>query len=151
VLVWSREQRRKEWKTIEKYLALQMPGLTFSNGVEACLSLTGFVVAVAVVIFILPKLYGPNPLGLYVGTGSWIGSVLLTGFGALILWAITRAKLQPLATRFPAHCESAGDLVKLIVAKNYGATAKRAGGWKKKFGTLYVTSSLTRSHLTRTR
>ena len=71
-------QRRKEWKTIEKYLVLQMPELTFSNGVEACLSLIWFAVAVAVVIFILPKMYGPNPLGLYVDTGSWIGSILLT-------------------------------------------------------------------------
>ena len=54
-------QRRNEWKTIEKYLALQMPALTFSNGVEACLSLIWFAVAVAMVIFVLPKLYGPPP------------------------------------------------------------------------------------------
>jgi len=72
------------------------------------------------------------PLGLYVNTGSWIGSVLLTGVGALILWAITRAKLQRLATQLPSKCGSVRDLVRFIVAKNYGAIAKRAGGWNDK-------------------
>jgi hypothetical protein len=30
------------------------------------------------------------------------------------------------------NCESAGDLVRSIVAKNYGTIANRAGGWNDK-------------------
>ncbi len=123
--------RRKEWKTIEKCLALQMPELTFSNGVEACLSLAWFAVALAVVILFLPRQF-LSPLGLPVHIGSWMGAILLTGIGALILWAITRAALQPLATQIPSECGSVSDLVRLIVVKNYGAIAKRAGGWNDK-------------------
>lgn len=124
-------QRRKEWKTIEKYLAFQIPGLTFSNVIEACLSILFFAAAMGVVIWFLPRQF-LSPLGLPVHIEKWMGAIGSTGVLALILWGITRAILRPLATQFPDNCESAGDLVRLTVAKNYGRIAKRAGGWNDK-------------------
>jgi acyl carrier protein len=120
--------RRKEWKTVEKYLALRMPRLTFSNGLETCFSLAWFAVAAAVVIWFLPRRF-LSPWGLPVHIGSWMGAIVWTGSGAFLLWAITWAALRPLATQFPTNCDSVGDLVRLIVATNYGRMAKRVGGW----------------------
>jgi hypothetical protein len=117
-------QRRREWKGIEKSLVLKMPLLAFSQGVEACISLAFFGIGAGVVLFVLPKLV-PS-------TGDRIVAFCFTCFCAFILWAITRAKLQPLATQLPAGSATVGDLTKAIVANNYGKVATRAGGWNEK-------------------
>ena len=119
----SGTQRRREWKRIEKSLVLKMPLLAFSRGVEACISLAFFGIGASVVLLVLPKLF-PS-------TGERIVAFCFTCFCAFILWAITRAKLQPLATQLPGGGETVGDLTKAIVAKNYGKVATRAGGWNE--------------------
>jgi len=123
-LLSSGTRLRSEWKEIEKSLVLKMPLLTFSQGVEACLSLAFFGIGAVVVLFVLPKLF-PS-------TGDRIVAFCFTCFSAFILWVITRARLQPLATQLPAGGATVGDLTKAIVAKNYGKVATRAGGWNEK-------------------
>lgn len=113
--------RQVQWEKIEKQLALRMPRLVFSGGVEACFTVVHYAAAMTVVFYFLPK------LRLAVGARIWM--IFLTGLGALISWAMARATLQPLATQLPLRCETVGELVKSIVSKNYGSVAARAGGW----------------------
>jgi hypothetical protein len=101
-----------------------MPKLAFSSGTESCLSLAYFALAAAVVVFVLPRLK--------LSIGDRMVAVALTGFAPFILWAVTRVKLQPLTTQFPEKCESVGDLVKVIVSRNYGRLIERSGGWNEK-------------------
>jgi hypothetical protein len=117
-------QRRKEWKGIEKSLALKLPELQFSNSIGFFLFLAHFAAVIAAMVFVLPSWR--------LDFGSWIGLILLIGFVALIFWLSTREKLQPLATGFPRNCETVGDLVKLILAKNYRTLKKRAGSWNER-------------------
>jgi hypothetical protein len=117
-------QRRIEWKQIETSLVLKMPSLTFSQSVETLLSLTFFGIGAVIVLFVLPKLIH--------SIGDRIVGFCLTCFVAFILWAITRAKLQPWATQLPSGTATVGELTKAILAKNYGKVAERSGGWNEK-------------------
>jgi hypothetical protein len=114
--------RRREWKALERQLALKLPRLAFSNGVEWSLFLGACGFALAAVAQLWPRL----------DFGEWLMSVLGIAFATLFVWAITRARIQPLATRLPRKCETVRDIVSLIVAGNYGRLVKRAGGWNEK-------------------
>lgn len=64
--------------------------------------------------------------------GHRLITVLGIAFGTVFVWGLTRAWIQPLATRLPPNCETVRDMVNLIVAGNYGRLARRAAGWNEK-------------------
>jgi hypothetical protein len=117
-------KRRREWKEIQKILALKMPLLAFSQGVETSLSLAFVGMATMIALLVLPKTFPSMRIE------NRIGSFCFTFFGSSLLWAITRVTLQPLATELPMV--TVGELTKAIVARNYGKVVLRAGGWNEK-------------------
>lgn len=114
-------RRRREWKALERRLALKLPRLAFSKSVEWGLFLAACGFVLAAVAQLWPRL----------DFGEWLMSVLGIGFGTIIAWATTRAWIQPLATRLPPNCETVRDAVNLIVAGNYDSLARSAGGWNE--------------------
>jgi hypothetical protein len=76
----------------------------------------------------------------------WTGSILYVLFNFKVLWAMAAASvlvgivgfisvlvlvcmvLNPLAREFPRGCVTFGDLTKLVLARNYGNIAAKAGG-----------------------
>jgi len=114
LMAWN--DRRKRWREIQDHLRFVLPELRWP------LWLVALSLAMVCAVFTLP------PLGwarLVPFAGSAWGLVTLVG--AICVWVLLLKLLAPLARTFPRSCDSFGDFVKLVLARNYAKIASEHG------------------------
>ena len=121
VLLARGPRRRRQWRDLEWRTGLRFPGLTHPASV-----IWGLLVIM---------LGGATRISVLEATGAgWFSLLLLTagswfvaGIFALLVWGMTLS----LAWALPRRTRTVGDLVGIVLAKNYGSLAKEAGGWSE--------------------
>lgn len=131
-------QRRKKWQQLEDALNRTMPSLVYPNvviiisAVLACLSLRPVAHSFSAG---WTQDFGPDFFPRYVhspGSPAWLSwtmavFIAFSAFVVLLYWL-----LRPLAFKFQHGCETAGELVKCIVALNFKIIADSVGGWNER-------------------
>lgn len=109
LLPWN--SRRRAWKKLEEHLQLRLPTLMFSGWLLLASSLFPLM------LLGLWKAY----LGIAI---SWISLIGLSAVFVLptILFCL------PLARSLPAHCQTVGDLARLVLVHNYARFAAHSTG-----------------------
>jgi hypothetical protein len=119
--------RRRRWREIQNQLRFVLPELRWPLWLVAL----SFVVVAAV--FWL----GWNRLVSFAGSASG----LFTFFGAICAWILLLKLLATFARTFPRSCETFGDFVKLLLARNYAQIASMHG-WSSEREVLLVLRQL---------
>jgi hypothetical protein len=108
------KDRRRRWREIQNQLRFVLPELRWPLWLVAL----SFVIVGAVFALGWARLVS------LVGSASW----LFTLFGAFCAWVLLLKLLAPFARTFPRSCKTFGDLIKLLLARNYAQIASMHGG-----------------------
>jgi len=111
------KDRKRRWHEIQKQLRFVLPELRWS------LWLVALSLVIVGAVFTLPSL-GWERLVSFAGSASG----LFTFFGAICAWVLLLKLLAPFARTLPRSCETFGDFVKLLLARNYAQIASMHGG-----------------------
>jgi hypothetical protein len=114
LLPWK--DRRRRWREIQNQLRFVLPELRWP------LWLIALSLVIVAAVFALPSL-GWARLVSFAGSTSG----LFTFFGAICAWVLLLKLLAPFARTFPRSCETFGDFVKLLLARNYAQIASMHG------------------------
>jgi hypothetical protein len=114
IMPWK--DRRKQWRGLQDHLRFVIPELRWP------LWLVALSLAMVGAVFTLPPL-GWARLVPFAGSASG----LVTLVGAICVWVLLLKLLAPLARTFPRSCDSFGDFVKLVLARNYAKIASEHG------------------------
>jgi hypothetical protein len=107
LLPWR--SRRARWHRLQRHLDLTLPKLTYPL----------WLVGVSLVAAVSSCIGLETILGL-----GFVGIAI----GSFVLWICALLGLFPLARNFPRSCETCGDLVRLVLARNYSSFASQYGG-----------------------
>jgi hypothetical protein len=113
VTLLPQPDRRQKWSRLQNSTGLKIPELRHSGATELAFLSSG------ILLFMIPGLYH------HVGLG-WLVCLLLCG---LILGGLMLKASPALATEFPNHDETVGDLARDVLAANHARLAEQVGGW----------------------
>jgi hypothetical protein len=108
------KDRRRRWREIQNQLRFVLPELRWPL----------WLVALSLVIVAAVFWMDWKRLVSFAGSASG----LFTFFGAICAWVLLLKLLIPFARTFPRSCETLGDFVKLLLARNYAQIASMHGG-----------------------
>lgn len=114
--------RRRQWKDLERRTGLRFPALTHPS------SMTAGMLIIAIGFATRFAFEGWEVRSSFVSLPVLLASWLLS----LILSIVADGMTQRLVWGIPRNCKTVGDLVRVIMAKNYGTLADEAGGWNEK-------------------
>jgi hypothetical protein len=114
--------RLRQWKDLEWRTTLKSPVLEHPTGVMWGL----FTVLIAAATRF--SLIGWTDRTVFDSLILMAGNWLL----AAVFWLAAMVATRPLVWGLPGGCDTVGDLVNNVLAKNYGALSDEAGGWNEK-------------------
>jgi hypothetical protein len=117
---WS--SRGDRWRTLQEHLGLTFPNLTWP------LWLVVGVLGLSLPIAIALSVALSKAMGAMFGLGLGAGGVVLDSFCFWIAVSLVFMKWStPLARELPRGCETFGDLVKAVLARNFATLATQHG------------------------
>ena len=114
--------RRRQWKDLEWRTGLRFPWLTHPRW----MAIGMLVIAAGLATRFAVNSWTSRALA------TSLVIVLLSWLLALVLWLVAYGMTQQVVWGLPRSCQTVGDLVHIVMAKNYGTLSEEAGGWNEK-------------------